>query len=53
MLILDSGWGNHHLVALAHVANNLMQVIDAVLKSQRPYDPHIMRKPVILEPEFT
>lgn len=32
--------GKHHLVALSHVANKLMRVIYAVLKGQRPYDPH-------------
>jgi transposase len=31
--------GKPHLVALSHVANKLMRVIDAVLKGQRPYDP--------------
>jgi transposase len=32
--------GKHHLVALSHVANKLTRVIYAVLKGQRPYDPH-------------
>jgi transposase len=32
--------GKHHLVALSHVANELMRVIYAVLKGQRAYDPH-------------
>jgi transposase len=32
--------GKHHLVALSHVANKLTRVVYAVLKGQRPYDPH-------------
>jgi transposase len=32
--------GKHHRVALSHVANTRMRVIDAVLKGQRPDDPN-------------
>lgn len=35
--------GKHHLVALSHVANKLTRVVYAVLKGQRPYEPHCPR----------